>query len=377
MSLIGHRELEYFGGWQNRSAVSGTHRWGDPFYRNHQVTCTGEATLLLPDDTEWLQPGVTYLVLNNGSETLTVESPDAAFSLNVPAGQAARFVKASVWRGWLSGAFQTGSVEPPIFYDYDIVLSQNEGNFNLLERIIATHGYDGSGPATVRCRVASGVAVGAYSQSSRAFTTGDTVGGVSWAPASSLHLTVDAGGLIGGWGGEGGDPGISGTGLPDGFDGGDGGQGLRLTIPTKIRCLTDAFGRVGYIFGGGGGGGGGGGDLINQAAVGGGGGGGSGVRMGIGSGTIMVTPGGRGGTSGSISFGGGGGHGYGGAGNGGNGGGRGANGSAGSAAGGINGGLGGAAGAGAAAISYLPAAGAPDIVTGGAGIGGAIVAEAT
>ena len=371
------RELAFFGGWQLRPADGGTHKWGPPQWRVQEFICNDPADVLLPPHGPWLQLGVPYYVLNSqagpagSSESITVKRPDGTVVGSLGPGFAAVVVPTTGGRWvWTAlGAFGVGVPYPSLRYSVEI--TQPTANFDLLAAVVA-QGYDGSAAAAVTCRVRPGAALGSVSKDFRAWTTGNTVGGVSWLAASFAGLIVDAGAEAGGWGGRGGRGGIPGTGSTDGLAGEVGGQAIRAEIPLYIDCQ-------GLIFGGGGGGGGGGSGTLTPFVGGGGGGGGRGMNMAPGGAMIgsingsAASPAQGGTPGGPFSFGAGG-AGAGGGGNGGAGGGASTAGTAGTGASGA--GSGGAGGAGGAAISYLPAAGAPVILGGGSNIIGSTVSEA-
>jgi hypothetical protein len=369
MPFISNSELAHFGGWQTRELAGGVHRWGDPRWRHHEFNATAPSTVRLPDDSPWIQDGVEFTVVNTGTETVTVTDPDGAYlSFAVPAGVAAEFVRGAVWHGWTVATAQFGPAWPDQVFELNV--SAHVAELNVLERVIDQFGYDGVDVAAVIVRIVQGVMVGSTGSGRRALTTGNTVGGVSWAAGSQVRLIVEEGAIIGGWGGGGGNAGTPGTGGSNGNPGGDGGQALRAEIPMNIEC-------AGSIFGGGGGGGGGGSGLI-VTTIHGGGGGGRGVNM-LNPGAVLNGSGAgsgptNGGTSGTTLLAGAGGPGSGGGGDGGGGGTNGGNGTAGSSS--SDGSAGGAGGSGAEAISYLPAAGAPVILSGGANILGGTVSEA-
>lgn len=365
------REQAFFGGWRTRSVAGGTLQWGPPHWRVQEILPSVLSTLMLPTAARAGQRGVPLWVLNRGTAQLQVRRPsDNAVVWTLAAGSAAQFVLGSDWLGWSLGSVQVGSVFPALRYTVEV--SANTANLNLLERVVA-QGYSGAQPAVVTCRVRAGAAVGTMNRLERALTTGNTFGGVSWAAGSFALLVVEANAMVGGWGGGGGRGGAPGTGAATGLDGENGGQAIRAEIPLRIDCQ-------GLIFGGGGGGGGGGSSTTQLTVVGGGGGGARGGNMATG-GVLLgspaggtTTPAGTGTGGGPFAFGAGG-LGTGGGGNGGTGGMAAGNGFAGGVS--STGAAGGAAGLAGAALSYLPAAGAPTILAGGSNILGTTIAEAT
>jgi len=369
------KELAFFGGWTRRVLAGGDVAWGSPMHRVQEVVPSVPSGLRLPPDSDWLPSGVPFWIVNTGVAALTVKRPsDGTTVVVVGSGVVAMCIYGAGWFGTaVSAAAQFGAVHPALRYTLGI--SANAANVNMLELAIA-RGYDGLQPAAVTCRVRSGVAVGTVSQSLRAITTGNTIGGISWAPGSFALLVIESGGASGGWGGPGGRGGVSGTGASAGFAGEAGGQAIRAEIPLRIDCQ-------GAIVGGGGGGGGGGSSSTIITIVGGGGGGGRGMNMAPG-GTLIgslgggaTAPGQVGPAGGAFSHGslvnGTGGLGANTGGNGGRGGAGGLAGQPGTA----GPGTGGTAGAGGAAISYLPAAGAPTILAGTLNILGTTVSEAS
>jgi hypothetical protein len=376
---ISQRELAFFGGWSRRVLGAGVHRWGDPMRRVQEVAPAVACDLLLPPDAHIAasgQRGVPYYVVNTGGDVCVVRAFDGGPTVvAVAAGVAAKIVLGSQWRGWTVSNPQFGGVQAKLVYELPI--TQNVANLNVLERIVAM-GYDGSQSAAAIITIESGVVVGSANDAQRSLRSGTTVAGVSWAMGSKMLVRVVPGGTLGGWGGAGGNAGVPGTGGSSGANGGNGGQAIRTEIPLTIEC-------GGAIFGGGGGGGGGGSTSSipsppTPTPQGAGGGGGVGCNMWDTNGALGGSPSGLGaganpGTRGGMVFAGAGGVGLGGGGGGGTGGGRGTNGTAGGNAS-PSGGTGGAGGSGAAAISYLPAAGAPTIISGAANIVGGSVSEA-
>lgn len=373
------KEQAFFGGWKLRPVAGGSHKWGPPEWRVQEFIATAVSDVVLPPHGPWLQLGVPYYVINSSpgpagsSASISVKRPiDGASVGGLGPGEAAVAIP-SVGGSWVwmaLGSFGVGVPYPSLRYTVEI--SQNVANFNLLEAVIA-QGYDGTAAAAVTCRVRAGAAVGSTQQGLRSWTTGNTVGSVSWLAASFAFLVIEVDAAGGGWGGNGGRSGIPGTGSSSGFDGQAGGQAIRNEIPLFIDCH-------GSLFGGGGGGGGGGSSASNVQVAGGGGGGGRGMNMAA-NGTIIGSAGGAAaapgqpGTGGGAFVSGGGGYGSGGGGLAGNGGAAATSGGGGAAAPGA--GSGGAGGAAGAAISYLPAAGAPTILGGGGNIIGATVSEAS
>lgn len=396
--MIESREVAFFGGWHRRVVGAGDHAWGNPQLRNFEVVPSAACGLILPKDGPWRQRGVPYWVINTGAANCAVKSPDVGNPTvwTVGAGTVSMFILGGTGESWRFkpiGFVQFGSVIPALRMSIEIVSSV--ANANLLQLAIA-RGYDGTQPIAVTCRVRAGVAIGTTHPANRSFTTGNTVSGVSWFAGSTARLILEPSALIGGWGGNGGRGGIPGTGSATGINGQNGGQALRAEIPLRITCN-------GQILGGGGGGGGGGSSSTNTAIKGGGGGGGRGVNMALGGSGAIIGSAGGGATSpaqpgapgGAFTAGGRGpgpsppdppdpyafmsGLGVSGGGNGGSGGnpgsiggGIGFNGTA--ASPGAGGGTGGQPGA---AISYLPAAGAPVIESGGGNILGSTVSEAS
>lgn len=377
------RELAFFGGWTRRIVAGGDHRWGSPSLRVQEVAPSAAAGLLLPEPSPWRQRGVPHWVVNTGAANLAVKDPvDHVTIWTVGAGTVSMFILGAneEWLAKPIGFVQFGSVMPALRYTVDITTSTP--NVNVLQRVIAL-GYTGAQPAAVTCRVRSGVAIGTTHQANRSLTTGNTIGGVAWAAGSFVRLVVEPEVYIGGWGGNGGRGGVPGTGAAAGLSGQNGGQAIRAEIPLRIECF-------GQIFGGGGGGGGGGSSLTVTTIKGGGGGGGRGCRMAP-NGALLgslaggaTAPAGPGSPGGPTSAGGNSlldpflpgvsGIGVGGGGNGGSGGGAAGIGVSGGASTTlVAGGLGGQPGA---AISYLPAVGAPVVLFGGSNILGAIVSEA-
>ena len=390
------REQAFFGGWRIRPVAGGTVAWGPPHWRVQEFQPSAITTVVLPTADRAGQRGVPLWVLNRGTAQLVVRRPsDNAVIWTLAAGSAACFVLGADWHGWPLASVQFGSVFPGLRYLVDV--SVNTANLNILERVVA-QGYDGVQPAAVTCTIRAGAAIGTTDRLLRAVTTGGTFGGVSWAAGSRALLVVEANAIVGGWGGKGGRGGAPGTGAAAGQDGENGGQAIRAEIPLLVDCH-------GLIFGGGGGGGGGGSSTTQPTVIGGGGGGGRGANMTTGGVLIGSQPGGAtapagiGDPGGSFIAGGRGpgplppeppdplawqsGLGVGGGGNGGTGGatgsllgGIGFTGTAAVLPGGGPGAAGGLGGQPGAAISYLPAAGAPNILAGSANILGATVAEA-
>lgn len=391
------REEAFFGGWRVRALAGGSHNWGPPHWRNQEFLPSALSTLMLPTAARAGQRGVPLWVLNRGTAQLQVRRPsDNAVVWTLAAGTAAQFVLGSDWFGWPLASMQFGSVFPALRYTVEV--SASTANLNLLERVVA-QGYTGAQPATVTCRVRSGAAIGTTNRLERAFTTGNTFGGVSWAAGSRVLLVVEANALVGGWGGGGGRGGAPMTSAAAGGAGEDGGQAIRAEIPLLVDCH-------GMIFGGGGGGGGGGASTTSPNVIGGGGGGGRGANMATGGVLIgslgggATAPAGVGDPGGVVVAGGRGpgplppeppdpyawmsGLGTGGGGNGGTGGatgsfsaGIGFTGTTAVLPGGGAGAAGGLGGQPGAAISYLPAAGAPVILAGASNIQGATIAETT
>lgn len=387
------REEAFFGGWRVRALAGGSHNWGPPHWRNQEFVPSVLSTLMLPTAARAGQRGVPLWVLNRGTAQLIVRRPsDNAVVWALSPGDGAQFVLGSDWLGWPLASVQFGSVFPALRFTVEV--SANTANLNLLERVVA-QGYTGAQPAVVTCRVRSGAAIGTTNRLERAFATGNTFGGVSWAPGSRVLLVVEANALVGGWGGGGGRGGAPLTSAAAGGAGEDGGQAIRAEVPLIVDCQ-------GLIFGGGGGGGGGGSSVTQPNVIGGGGGGGRGANMATGGVLIgslgggATAPAGVGQGGSSFTAGGSGpipyaplvpwsaGLGVGGGGNGGTGGnhtfftaGIGFSGGAAVLPGGGAGAAGGLGGQPGAAISYLPAAGAPTILAGASNIQGATIAEAT
>ncbi len=371
---ISDKELAFFGGWTRRVVAGGDHDWGSPMLRVMEMAPSAVSNLFLPQDSPWLCRGVPYWVVNTGSANLTVKRPsDGATVYTLTPGVAGMFIYGATWFGRAIGTAQFGTASPGLHYEIEI--AANEANVNLLQRVIA-RGYDGTAIAAVTVRVQTLVAVGSSSQAGFSLWTGNTVGGISWFAGSYWVLVVDAGAGVGGWGGFGGNGGIPSVGASaNGSPGGAGGRAIRTEIPMRVDCQ-------GSIFAGGGGGGGGA-SGTGGSICGGGGGGGRGMNMapgGSGPGSLIGSTGGTAtnpaapGLPGGPAAPGYAGPGTTGGGNGGAGGDAGVAGSAG--VGSVSGATGGAAGAAGIAISYLPAAGAPTILAGGANIIGPIVSEA-
>jgi hypothetical protein len=273
---VSQSELAYFGGWKRIQTTDGM-SWGDPSWRN--VEFYNEANLTnhnvaLPDHAI-MQPGLIYMAYSSpdsiGPVTITASSISCG-DITLAAGEAVELMNTS--SGWIPAdagntlstqSINTAAILTPDVgtmqnaVEYEVNITRNVSNFNVMQHVESTFGYDGSFPITVRVNVKSGVAVGSVSrlipgrQSTQhagevnyAMTTGFS-SDTEWPDGSLFVLNIDEGGLVGGWGGKGGVSKAFVATIADTPYGEDGGPALFCGLPTNITCY-------GSIIGGGGGG---------------------------------------------------------------------------------------------------------------------------
>lgn len=301
---VSRSELAYFGGWKRIKTTDGM-SWGDPSWRNieflneffltdHQVVLPNHALM---------QPGLIYMAYSSAESIGPVTITASALScgdITLAAGEAVELMNTST--GWIpADAGDTSSaqsIDTAVILtpsegtmqnavEYEINITQNVANFNVMRHVEEHFGYDGSFPITVRVNVKADVAVGTVSrlvggrqsamhtgEPNYAMTTGFSTD-TEWPDGSLFVLNVDEGGIVGGWGGKGGTAKLFVSNTSETPFGEDGGPALYCGISTNITCY-------GKIIGGGGGGTAGrqgGLDLYQSPPLGGTGGGGAGANM--------------------------------------------------------------------------------------------------